>query len=116
MTAPQRDTSAARCDLSASGAACADIGRDPAGLVHSVAHILAVGVTEADVNRRAADAANDATSLRAAEAFAGSPAEVVDRIGQFAAIGATRFYLQFNGLADLDHLDLVAAEVVPQLT
>jgi alkanesulfonate monooxygenase len=96
--------------------ACADVGREPASLVHSVAHILACGATEADVNRRAADANNDAASLRDAEAFAGSPAEVVDRIGQFAEIGATRFYLQFNGLADLDHLDLVAAEVVPQLS
>ncbi|MFL6099739.1 MAG: LLM class F420-dependent oxidoreductase [Actinomycetales bacterium] len=95
--------------------ACADIERDPDDLVMSVAHILACGATEADVNRRAADANGDAASLRDAEAFAGSPAEVVERIGQFAEIGATRFYLQLNGLADLGHLDLVAAEVVPQL-
>jgi alkanesulfonate monooxygenase len=95
--------------------ACAEIERDPDDLVLSVAHILACGRTEADVNRRAADANNDAASLRDAEAFAGSPAEVVERIGQFAEIGATRFYLQFNGLADLDHLDLIASEVVPQL-
>lgn len=97
-------------------AACAQIGRDPAGLVHSVAHILACGRTEAEVARRGADAASSVADLREAEAFAGSPAEVVDRIGQFAAVGANRCYLQFNGLADLDHLDLVAGEVLPQLS
>ena len=47
--------------------------------------------------------------------LAGSPAEVVDRIGQFAELGAERIYLQTLDLDDLDHLELVAAEVMPQL-
>jgi alkanesulfonate monooxygenase len=96
-------------------AACTAAGRDPDDLVLSVAHILACGTTEADVNRRAAEAANDAASLREAEAFSGSPAEVVERIGRFAQLGASRCYLQLNGLADLEHLDLIASEVIPQL-
>ena len=41
--------------------------------------------------------------------------EVVDKIGAFAAAGASRIYLQTLDLSDLDHLDLIAAEVVPQL-
>ncbi len=45
----------------------------------------------------------------------GSPDEVVDRIGQFAELGVSRFYLQYNGLADLGHLDLVAGQVASQL-
>jgi alkanesulfonate monooxygenase SsuD/methylene tetrahydromethanopterin reductase-like flavin-dependent oxidoreductase (luciferase family) len=53
--------------------------------------------------------------MRAAEAFVGSPDQVVDRIGRFAETGASRMYLQYNGLADLDHLDLVASQVAPQL-
>jgi len=40
---------------------------------------------------------------------------VVDRIGKFAAIGATRLYLQVLDLTDLDHLELIASAVAPQL-
>jgi len=47
--------------------------------------------------------------------FAGTPGEVVDRIGASAELGATRLYLQTLALADLDHLQLVADEVAPQL-
>ena len=43
------------------------------------------------------------------------PAEVVDRLGRFAEAGATRVYLQVLDLSDLDHLELVAREVMPQL-
>ncbi len=41
--------------------------------------------------------------------------EVVDKAGRFAEAGATRLYLQVLDLADLDHVELVAAEVAPQL-
>lgn len=84
-------------------------------MTYSVAHMLACGTSQADLARRAGDASNTAEQMRAAEAFVGSPDEVVDRIGRYAEQGVTRCYLQYNGLADLDHLDLVAAEVMPQL-
>jgi F420-dependent oxidoreductase-like protein len=95
--------------------ACREIDRDPASMVHSAAHILCCGTTDADLVRRAGDARNTVAGLREAEAFVGSPAEVVDRIGRYAEVGVSRCYLQYNGLADLDHLDLVAAQVAPQL-
>jgi len=41
---------------------------------------------------------------------------VVDKLGRYAAIGADRAYLQILDLADLDHLDLIAAEVLPHTT
>ena len=47
--------------------------------------------------------------------LAGSPAEVVDKLGQFADAGAARVYLQVLDLHDLDHLELIAAEVMPQV-
>jgi len=47
--------------------------------------------------------------------LAGTPNEVVDRIGKFTAIGATRLYLQVLDLTDLDHLELIASTVAPQL-
>jgi hypothetical protein len=40
---------------------------------------------------------------------------VVDILGRYMEAGAERFYLQILDLSDLDHLDLVAAEVAPQL-
>jgi alkanesulfonate monooxygenase SsuD/methylene tetrahydromethanopterin reductase-like flavin-dependent oxidoreductase (luciferase family) len=51
-----------------------------------------------------------------ANALADTPAEVVDRLGRYEAAGAARAYLQILDLADLDHLDLIASEVLPQLT
>ncbi|GAA4225812.1 alkanesulfonate monooxygenase SsuD/methylene tetrahydromethanopterin reductase-like flavin-dependent oxidoreductase (luciferase family) [Streptosporangium album] len=45
----------------------------------------------------------------------GSPAQLVERIGEFAAIGATRVHLRLIDMADLDHLELIAAEVLPHL-
>jgi F420-dependent oxidoreductase-like protein len=92
-------------------AAAADSGRD---LVYSVAQVLCVGRDDAEIARRAAAIGRSPDELRA-NGLAGSPAEVVDRIGEYAAIGATRVYLQTLDLADLDHLELVASEVMPQL-
>ena len=48
-------------------------------------------------------------------AWSGSPSEIVDKIGAYAEAGATTVYLQILDLADLDHLDLLASEVLPQV-
>jgi alkanesulfonate monooxygenase SsuD/methylene tetrahydromethanopterin reductase-like flavin-dependent oxidoreductase (luciferase family) len=45
----------------------------------------------------------------------GSPAQVAERIGQWRDAGASRAYLQILDLGDLDHLRLIAAEVLPAL-
>jgi alkanesulfonate monooxygenase SsuD/methylene tetrahydromethanopterin reductase-like flavin-dependent oxidoreductase (luciferase family) len=83
-------------------------------LVYSSAQVVCVGRDDAEVARRAANIRHDVAELRA-NGLAGTPAEVVDRLGQFAAIGATRLYLQVLDLTDLDHLELIASAVVPQL-
>jgi F420-dependent oxidoreductase-like protein len=95
-------------------AACSAIGRDPATMTFSSALVLCVGATDAELARRAAAIGRDVDELRA-NGVAGSPAEAVDTLGRFAEAGATRVYLQVLDLADLDHLDLVAAQVTPQL-
>jgi F420-dependent oxidoreductase-like protein len=95
-------------------AACEEAGRDPSSLVHSSALVLCVGRDDAEVARRAAAIGRDVDDLRE-HGVAGSPAEAVDVLGRYAEAGATRVYLQVLDLADLDHLDLVAAEVAPQL-
>ena len=76
--------------------------------------MLCCGATEEEVRRRPDAIGRSPDDLRE-NGLAGSPAEVVDRIGQFAALGSGRIYLQTLDLDDLDHLELVAAEVMPQL-
>ena len=94
--------------------ACDEAGRDPASLVHSSALVLCVGRDEAELARRAAAIGRDVDELRE-HGVAGTPAEAVDVLGRYAEAGAQRVYLQVLDLADLDHLDLVATEVAPQL-
>ena len=94
--------------------ACEETGRDPASLVYSSALVLCVGKDEAEIARRAAAIGRDVDELRR-HGVAGTPAEAVDVLGRFAEAGAQRVYLQVLDLADLDHLDVVAAEVAPQL-
>ncbi|MCW2615068.1 MAG: putative F420-dependent oxidoreductase [Frankiales bacterium] len=91
--------------------ACALTGRE---LVLSAAQIVVCGKDEAEVARRAAAVGREPAELRE-NGLAGTPSELVDKIGRFAEAGATRLYLQVMDLSDLDHLELVAAEVAPQL-
>ncbi|MBQ1025380.1 LLM class F420-dependent oxidoreductase [Micromonospora sp. C95] len=95
-------------------AACVDIGRDPAELTWSNALVLCCGRDDAEVARRAAAIGREPDELRV-NGLAGTPAEVVDTIGRYAETGSQRLYLQVLDLTDLDHLDLVATEVMRQL-
>jgi F420-dependent oxidoreductase-like protein len=94
--------------------ACDEAGRDPASLVYSSALVLCVGRDEAELARRAAAIGREVDELRE-NGVAGTPAEAVDTIGRYAEAGAQRVYLQVLDVTDLDHLDLVAGEVAPQL-
>ncbi len=92
-------------------AAAIGAGRE---LTFSVANVLCAGRDESELRRRAGSIGRDVADLRES-AIAGTPAEVVERIGEFADYGVTRVYLQMLDMHDLDHLDLVASEVMPQL-
>jgi F420-dependent oxidoreductase-like protein len=94
--------------------ACRAEGRDPASMTFTVAHTVCCGKDDADLRRRAAAIGRDPDQLRTG-AIAGSPAEIVDRIGQYAEAGASTVYLQVLDLGDLGHLELLAAEVLPQV-
>jgi F420-dependent oxidoreductase-like protein len=93
-------------------AACSAAGRDPAGLHLSAALQLCCGRSDGEVRRRAAAIGADLAEVRAS-GLAGSPAQVLDRLGEYAATGADRVYLQVLDLRDLDHLVLIADEVLP---
>lgn len=89
-------------------------GRKADDLVYSNALVVCVGKDDAEVARRAAAIGREVDELKA-NGLAGSPAEVVDKIGSYAAIGSSRVYLQLLDLDDLDHLELISARVLPQL-
>ena len=95
-------------------AACQKVGRDPKTLTHSIAQVLCCGRTEAEVARRAEAIGREVGELRE-NGLAGSPAEVVEKLGRFAEVGTERVYLQVLDLSDLEHLELVASEVMAQL-
>ena len=96
-------------------AVCRERGRDPASLGRSTAQVLCVGRDEAEVARRADAIGRRPDELRA-NGIAGTPGEVVDKIGTFGErAGMQRVYLQVLDLSDLDHLELVASEVASQL-
>ncbi|MFL6126837.1 LLM class F420-dependent oxidoreductase [Actinophytocola sp.] len=84
-------------------------------LTYSAAVTTCVGKDDADVARRAAATGRGVEDLRANGA-AGTPAEVVEKLSRFAEAGASRVYLQLLDMTDLDHVDLIASEVRPQLT
>ena len=95
-------------------AACEAQGRDPASIRLSAAQVVCCGRDEVEIERRAAAIGRKPSELRANGA-AGTPEEVVARIEAFAAIGADTVYLQVLDLDDLEHLRLVAEEVLPRV-
>ncbi len=84
-------------------------------MIYSAAQTVCCGRTEAELQRRAAVIGRPLDELRTG-ALAGSPAELADAIGRFAAAGAERMYLQVLDLTDLDHLELLGSELMPQVS
>ncbi|MEV7560698.1 LLM class F420-dependent oxidoreductase [Streptomyces sp. NPDC089795] len=94
--------------------AAEEAGRGPDALRYSNALVVCVGKDDAEVARRAAAIGRDVDELKA-NGLAGSPAEVVEKIGAYGAVGASRVYLQLLDLHDLDHLELISAQVLSQV-
>ncbi|MFI6475488.1 LLM class F420-dependent oxidoreductase [Streptomyces sp. NPDC050516] len=96
-------------------AAAEAAGRRADDLVYSNALVVCVGKDDAQVARRAAAIGREVEELKA-NGLAGSPAEVVEKIGKYEATGSSRIYLQLLDLDDLDQLELISSQVLPQLT
>ena len=94
--------------------ACEAAGRYPDSMVYSVAHTVCCGKDEAEFRRRAAAIGWEPEDLRR-RAFGGTPGEIAAKIAEYAEIGAERIYLQVLDLCDLDHLELLASDVSPQV-
>jgi len=91
--------------------ACVAIDRDPEELVYSVALVMAMGTSEDEIGRRAASIGRDVTELRTNGA-AGTPQEVIDKLGQYAEAGISRVYLQVLDLSDIDHVRQAGEELI----
>jgi len=92
---------------------CRAAGRDPSTMRRSVAQVVCVGRDNAEVARRAAAIGREVDELEE-NGLAGTPAEVVDKLGRIVdATGIARVYLQTLDLSDLAHIELIASEVLP---
>lgn len=94
--------------------ACARHRRDSATLRTTVALTVCCGQDEAELELRAARIGRSVADLRA-NALAGLPTEVVDRLAAYHEAGAQTAYLQVLDIDDLDHIRLLAAEVLPKV-
>lgn len=94
--------------------ACEAVGRDPETMIFSSALVLCVGADEREYRRRAEAIGRHVEELRRNQ-LGGTVAEVVDKIARFAESGQSRLYLQTLDLTDLEHLSLVADEVMPHV-
>jgi F420-dependent oxidoreductase-like protein len=99
-------------------AACEKIGRDPADISLSAVVTVCCGTSSAEVAQRhkaiVAKGGGDFTG-HIDNGATGTPAQVAERLRAFNDVGTSRLYLQLFDLADLDHLRLVAEEVLPHL-
>jgi F420-dependent oxidoreductase-like protein len=95
-------------------AACEENGRDAGSIRLSAAQVVCCGRDEVEFERRAAAIRRQPSELRTNGA-AGTPDDVVARIEAFEAIGAEVVYLQVLDLDDLEHLRLIAEEVLPRV-
>jgi F420-dependent oxidoreductase-like protein len=96
-------------------AACEAIERDPATMKWSAALVACAAADDAGVARRAAAIGRDPDELRR-DGAAGTVAETAATLHRWIDAGVDRIYLQFLDLADLEHLEVFASEVAPQLT
>jgi F420-dependent oxidoreductase-like protein len=92
--------------------ACEAIGRDPGTLTYSTAHTTVVGADETEFARRAAALGRSPEQARESP-LAGPVDQVRDTLAGFAAAGVQRVYLQILDLSDLDHIALIAREILP---
>jgi F420-dependent oxidoreductase-like protein len=106
---------------------CAEVGRDPATIRHSQMAAFVIGRDEAEQHAHLAriveqipplgrqDAAQALQGLRERGWLVGTPGEIVEQIGRFEEAGMSRIMLQHHAQRDFATLELVAAEVLPQV-
>lgn len=94
--------------------ACTAIGREPSTLKYTCAQTIVCGVDNAEVARRAKNIGREVAELTES-GLCGTPDQVIAKIKQWGAAGSETVYLQILDLDDLEHLDLIAAQVLPHI-
>jgi alkanesulfonate monooxygenase len=94
--------------------ACKLIHRDPGSIIRSIALVVCCGQDKNEVERRASNIQRDVDEL-SSNGLAGSPAQIVDRILTLSELGLSRIYLQILDMNDLEHVGLIASEVLPMV-
>ena len=94
--------------------ACQDAGRDPGSLRYSAAQTVCCGRDEAELARRARAIGHQVDDLRH-DAWQAHPPRSWTSWASSRTPAPTRVYLQVLDLHDLDHLELIAAGVMPQV-
>jgi alkanesulfonate monooxygenase SsuD/methylene tetrahydromethanopterin reductase-like flavin-dependent oxidoreductase (luciferase family) len=96
--------------------AAAEAYARPAGraLTLSAGVVAAIGRTDAEAQRRAAPL-HVPSALPPEDPVIGSPDQLVQRLGELAEVGATRVHLRVLDMTDLDHVELIASSVLPQV-
>lgn len=95
--------------------ACQAVGRDPSSLVYSVALVVCCAEDSATLTKRAAAIGRGVDELRE-QGLCGTPAEILDRLRQYHAVGTQRVYLQVLDMSDLEHIREIARGVLPHAT
>jgi F420-dependent oxidoreductase-like protein len=92
--------------------ACDVIDRDPESIIRSAALVVCCGQNSADVERRASNIGRDVDEL-STNGLAGLPTQIVEKIHVYGELGITRIYLQILDMNDLEHVGLIASDVLP---
>jgi alkanesulfonate monooxygenase SsuD/methylene tetrahydromethanopterin reductase-like flavin-dependent oxidoreductase (luciferase family) len=92
--------------------ACEARNRDPATMTFSVMTTVCCGRDDEEITRRADAIGQPVDVLRSAHT-GGTPDEVIEKLKRYAEVGVTRAYLQLLDIRDLDHMALIAEEVLP---
>lgn len=88
-------------------------GREPRAVRRSLMTTVIFGQDDATVRRKLGERSE--AELRAKGAVIGTPSAVVEQLGQYAAAGVERIMLRWFDLDDIDGLEALAQQVLPQL-
>lgn len=103
--------------------ACEAIGRDPSEVRFSVMSRVVTGTTEGAFKQRATALMKRLDERGDVRAFieqmrptltVGTVGQVLERLGEYAAVGVQRVYLQHLLHDDLDTVELIGSEIVPE--
>ena len=92
---------------------CETIGRDPATLRKTWFGRMAIGATAAQAQARAN---SRAIPYSTANAFVGTPAQIVEQLHGFVAAGVSYFMIDVIGLPDPDVIAMLTGEIIPQIS